>query len=247
MGCWDSSGQYAQALFTHLLDGLGLNMTPNQPLFDDSDANENNFKETTSDREITVTDPDARPALRTPPMQEIQFFIIRFMELLMGRNAFAVDFWSNPIDQVQIRDYKTRTLHAPEVARDADVPSHQIINQAANNRVDEYIQNLQFHILKRYKLAILSIQHVLEGNTKETLTYLVGMRAALLRFAERSTYIRMQMKKGAQGAQQFDPDYNGVMSYRNQPTYALRLIQGQGSKDLVNLQVGQFSAIAMES
>ncbi|KAA6363401.1 MAG: hypothetical protein EZS28_041072, partial [Streblomastix strix] len=96
-----------------------------------------------------------------------------------------------------------------------------------------------------YKLTILSIQHVLEGNTKETLIDLVGMCAALLSFAERSTYIRIQMKEGAQGAQQFDPGYNGVMSHAIQPLHALRLIQGQGSQDLVNPQAGQYSATAM--
>ncbi|KAA6357972.1 MAG: hypothetical protein EZS28_046501, partial [Streblomastix strix] len=196
-------------------------------------------------REITVTDADAGPALRTPPMQEIQYFIMRFMELLTGRNAFAIDFWANPIVQAQIRDYKARTLHAPEVTRHAEVPPHQILNNAANSRVDGYIQNLQFQILMLYKLTILSIQHVLEGNTKETLIDLVGMCAALLRFAERSTYIRIQMKEGAQGAQQFDPGYDGVMSHAIQPLHALRLIQGQGSQDLVNPQAGQYSATAM--
>ncbi|KAA6372954.1 MAG: hypothetical protein EZS28_031518, partial [Streblomastix strix] len=220
-------------------------MTPGQPLADDRDANGSDTNVFASDREITVTDADAGPALRTPPMQEIQFFIMRFMELLTGRNAFAIDFWANPIAQAQIRDYKARTLHAPEVTRHAEVPPHQVLNNAANSRVDGYIQNLQFQILMLYKLTILSIQHVLEGNTKETLIDLVGMCAALLRFAERSTYIRIQMKEGAQGAQQFDPGYNGVMSHAIQPLHALRLIQGQGSQDLVNPQAGQYSATAM--
>ncbi|KAA6363924.1 MAG: hypothetical protein EZS28_040549, partial [Streblomastix strix] len=167
------------------------------------------------------------------------------MELLTGRNAFAIDFWANPIAQAQIRDYKARTLHAPEVTRHAEVPPHQILNNAANSRVDGYIQNLQFQILMLYKLTILSIQHVLELNTKETLIDLVGMCTALLRFAERSTYIRIQMKEGAQGAQQFDPGYNGVMSHAIQPLHALGLIQGQGSQDLVNPQAGQYFATAM--
>ncbi|KAA6388976.1 MAG: hypothetical protein EZS28_015495, partial [Streblomastix strix] len=162
-----------------------------------------------------------------------------------GRNAFAIDFWANPIAQAQIRDYKARTLHPPEVKRHAEVPPHQVLNNAANSRVNEYIQNLQFQILMQYKLTILSIQHVLEGNTKETLIDLVGMSAALLRFAERSTYIRIHMKEGAQGAQQFDPGYNGVMSHAIQPLHALSLIQGQGSQDLVNPQAGQYSATAM--
>ncbi|KAA6359939.1 MAG: hypothetical protein EZS28_044535, partial [Streblomastix strix] len=56
------------------------------------------------------------------------------MELLTGRNAFAIDFWANPIAQAQIRDYKARILHAPEVTRHAEVPPHQILNNAANSR-----------------------------------------------------------------------------------------------------------------
>ncbi|KAA6381103.1 MAG: hypothetical protein EZS28_023371 [Streblomastix strix] len=55
------------------------------------------------------------------------------------------------------------------------------------------------------------------------------------------------MKEGAQGAQQFDPSYNGVMSHAIQPLHALRLIQGQESQDLVNPQAGQYSATAMRS
>ncbi|KAA6355629.1 MAG: hypothetical protein EZS28_048843, partial [Streblomastix strix] len=131
-----------------------------------------------------------------------------FMELLTGRNAFAIDFWANPIAQAQIRDYKARTLHAPEVTRHAVVPPHQVLNNAAISRIDGYIQNLQNQILMMYKLTILSIQRILEGNTKETLIDLVGMCAALLRFAVRSIQIRIQMKEGAQWAQQFDPGYN---------------------------------------
>ncbi|KAA6374190.1 MAG: hypothetical protein EZS28_030285, partial [Streblomastix strix] len=169
----------------------------------DRDANRSDTNVFASDREISVTDADAGPALRTPPMQEIQYFIMRFMELLTGRNAFAIDFWANPTAQVQIRKYKARTLHAPE------------------------------------------IQQVLEGNTKDTLIDLVGMCTALLRFAERSTYIRKQIKEGVQGAQQFDPGYNGVISHAIQPLHAMRLIQGQGSQDLVIPQAGQQSAIAM--
>ncbi|KAA6376088.1 MAG: hypothetical protein EZS28_028386 [Streblomastix strix] len=211
---------------------------------DNRDANGSDTNVFASDREITVTDADAGPALRTLSMQEIQFFIMRFMELLTGRNAFAIDFWANPIAQAQIRDYKARTLHAPEVTRHAEVPQHQVLSNAANSRVDRYIQNLQFQILMLYKLTILSIQHVLEENTKKILIDLVGMCAALLRFAERSTYIQIQMKEGAQGAQQFDPGYNGVMSYAIQSLHALRLMQGQGSQDLVNPQAGQYSATA---
>ncbi|KAA6372490.1 MAG: hypothetical protein EZS28_031983, partial [Streblomastix strix] len=239
-----ASGQNAQALFTYLRDGAGLNMTPSQPLIDDRDANGSDIHVFASDCESTVTDADAGPALMNPPMQEIQYFIMRFMELLTGRNAFAIDFWANPIAQAQIRDYKARTLHAPEVIRHAEVPPHQILYNAANSREDGYIQNLQFQILMLYKLTILSIQHVLQGNPKETLIDLVSMCAALLRFAERSTSIRIQMKEGTQGAQQFDSGYNRVMSHEIQPLHALRLIQGQGSQDQVNPQAGQYSATA---
>ncbi|KAA6364409.1 MAG: hypothetical protein EZS28_040063, partial [Streblomastix strix] len=71
------------------------------------------------------------------------------------------------------------------------------------------------------------------------------MCAALLRFAERSTYIRIQMKERAQEAQQFDQGQNGVMSHAIQPLLALRLMQRLGSRDLVNPQAGQYSATAM--
>ncbi|KAA6353913.1 MAG: hypothetical protein EZS28_050561, partial [Streblomastix strix] len=96
-------------------------MTPSQPQIDDRDANGSYTNVFASDREITVTDADAGPALKTPPMQEIQYFIMRFMELLTGRNAFAIDFWANPIALAQIRDYKAQTLDAPEVTRHAEV------------------------------------------------------------------------------------------------------------------------------
>ncbi|KAA6391588.1 MAG: hypothetical protein EZS28_012887 [Streblomastix strix] len=238
-------GQNARTLFTHLRYGAGLNTTPNQSLVDDRDTNGSDTIVFASEREITVTDADAGPALRTPPMQEIQFLIMKFMELLTGRNAFAIDFWANPIAKAQIRDFKARTLQASEVTRHAEVPPHQVLNNAANSRVDGYIQNLQFQIQMLYKLTILLIQHVLEGNTKETLIDLVGMCVALLSFAERSTYIRIQMKEGTQGAQQFNPGYNGVISHAIQPLHALRLIQGQGSQDLVNPQAGKYSATAM--
>ncbi|KAA6386203.1 MAG: hypothetical protein EZS28_018269 [Streblomastix strix] len=240
-----ASGQNAQALFIHLRDGTDLNTTPSQPLIDDRDVNECDTNVFASDREITVTDADTGPALRTPSMQEIQNFIMRFMKLLTGRNAFAIDFWANPIAQAQIRNYKARSLHTPEVTRHVEVLPQQVLNNAANSRVDGYIQNLQFQILMLYKITVLSIQHVLEGKSKETLIDLVGKCAALFRFAERSTYIQIQMKKGAQGAEQFDPGYNGVMPHVIQPLHALRLIQGQGSQDLVNLQAGQYSATAM--
>ncbi|KAA6354841.1 MAG: hypothetical protein EZS28_049632 [Streblomastix strix] len=101
-----ASGQNAQALFTLLREGAGLNMTPSQPLIDDRDANRNETNVFASDREITVTDTDAGPALRTPPMQEIQFFIMRIMELLTRRNAFAIDFRAISIAQAQKMDYK---------------------------------------------------------------------------------------------------------------------------------------------
>ncbi|KAA6318972.1 MAG: hypothetical protein EZS28_054877, partial [Streblomastix strix] len=125
-------------------------MTLSQPLMDDRDANGSDTNVFASDREITVTDADAGPALSSLPMQEIQFFIMRFIELLTRLNAFAIDFSTNAIAQAQIRDYKARTLHAPEVTRHVEVPPHQILNNAANSRVDGYIQNLQFQILMLY-------------------------------------------------------------------------------------------------
>ncbi|KAA6373680.1 MAG: hypothetical protein EZS28_030792 [Streblomastix strix] len=85
----------AQALFAYLHDGAGLNTTPSQPLGDDRDANGNDTNVFASDREIPMTDADAGPALKTPPMQEIQFFIMRLMQLLTGRNTIAIDFWAN--------------------------------------------------------------------------------------------------------------------------------------------------------
>ncbi|KAA6396034.1 MAG: hypothetical protein EZS28_008436 [Streblomastix strix] len=156
-----------------------------------------------------------------------------------------MDFWANPIAQAQIRDYKARTMHAPEIQKRVEIPSHPVLNNAANSRVEGYVQNLQFQILILYKLSILSIQHVLEENTKRSLIDLVGMCAALLRFAERLTYIRMQMKEGAQGDKQFDPRNNRVKSHEIQPLHSLRLIYGQVSQDLINPQAGQYFASAM--
>ncbi|KAA6378076.1 MAG: hypothetical protein EZS28_026399, partial [Streblomastix strix] len=232
-------------LFIHHRDGAGLNKTPNKHLIDDRDANRNDTNVFANDREISVTDADAGPALKKLSMQDMQFFIMRFMELITGRNAFAIDYQANPIAQAQVQDQEARTLQAPEMTKHAEVPPHEIINNAANSRVDGFIQNLQFQILMLYKLTILSIQHVLVGNTRETLIDLVGMSAALLRFAEWSTYIWIQKKEGAQEAQQFDPSCNRVMSHVIQPLHALRLIQGQRSQDLVNPQAGQYSATAM--
>ncbi|KAA6389886.1 MAG: hypothetical protein EZS28_014588 [Streblomastix strix] len=94
-------------------------------------------------------------------------------------------------------------------------------------------------------ITILSNQYVLEANTKEVLIDLAGMCAALLGFVERSTFIHIQIQKGAKGAQKFDPNDNGVMSHAIQLLYKLRLIQKQGIKDLVNPHVGQHSTTAM--
>ncbi|KAA6323535.1 MAG: hypothetical protein EZS28_054303, partial [Streblomastix strix] len=58
-----ANGQNAQALFTHLRDGAGLNTTPSQPLVDDRDTNGSDTNVFVSDREITVIDADAGPAL----------------------------------------------------------------------------------------------------------------------------------------------------------------------------------------
>ncbi|KAA6326408.1 MAG: hypothetical protein EZS28_053953, partial [Streblomastix strix] len=82
----------AQAFFAHLRDGSDLNTTPSQSLTDKRDANWYDFSVFRSDCEITVTDVDVGPALKNPPMQETQFFIMKLMELVTGRNAFAMDF-----------------------------------------------------------------------------------------------------------------------------------------------------------
>ncbi|KAA6374499.1 MAG: hypothetical protein EZS28_029977, partial [Streblomastix strix] len=160
--------------------------------------------------------------------------------------AFAIDFWANPIAQAQIRDYKARTLHAPEVTGHAEVPPHQILNNAAKSHMVKYIQNFQYQILMLYKLTILSIQQILEENTRMTLIDLVDMCAVHLRFARRSTCICIQMKEGAKGAQQLNLSYNGVMSHAIQPLHALKLIQEQGSQVLVNPQADQYSATATD-
>ncbi|KAA6377401.1 MAG: hypothetical protein EZS28_027073, partial [Streblomastix strix] len=62
-----ASGQNAQALFTDLRDGAGLNTTLSQPLVVDSDAIGSDTNVFASDREITMTDADVGPALRTSP------------------------------------------------------------------------------------------------------------------------------------------------------------------------------------
>ncbi|KAA6384338.1 MAG: hypothetical protein EZS28_020135 [Streblomastix strix] len=99
-------GQNAQALFTLLHDGADFSMTLNNSLADEKDANRSDFNVFVSYREIKVINADAGPALSTPPTQEIQFLIMRFIEQLSGRNAFAIDFWANPIAQAQIWDYE---------------------------------------------------------------------------------------------------------------------------------------------
>ncbi|KAA6381527.1 MAG: hypothetical protein EZS28_022945 [Streblomastix strix] len=111
------------------------------------------------------------------------------------------------------------------------------------NILKELISHAEIPLLQT--LTIHSIQHVLEENTKETFVDLVCVCAALLRFAQRSTYIRIRIQEGAQKAQQFDPSYNGIISLAIQRQHTLRLIQGQGSQDLVNQQVDQYSALAM--
>ncbi|KAA6395264.1 MAG: hypothetical protein EZS28_009209 [Streblomastix strix] len=110
-----ASSQNAQVLFTHLRDRADLNMTPSQPFVVDKDANGSDTNVFANDCEITMTDDDAGHALRKLQMQEIQYFITRFIELINWRNAFAIDFWANPIAQAQIWDYRARTLHIPEI------------------------------------------------------------------------------------------------------------------------------------
>ncbi|KAA6371617.1 MAG: hypothetical protein EZS28_032858 [Streblomastix strix] len=111
--------------------------------------------------------------------------------------------------------------------------------------IEEHSQGQLFNHGYKLGLQTSDVVDFSEGNTRETPNDLVGMCAALLRFAERSIYIMILMNEGAQGAQQFDPGYNGFMSHALQPLHALRLIQGQGSQDLVNLQAGQYSATVM--
>ncbi|KAA6372591.1 MAG: hypothetical protein EZS28_031880, partial [Streblomastix strix] len=53
------------------------------------------------------------------------------------------------------------------------------------------------------------------------------------------------MKEGVQWAQKFDSNQNEVISNAIQLLHALGLIQGQGGKDLVKSQAGQYSATAM--
>ncbi|KAA6386226.1 MAG: hypothetical protein EZS28_018249 [Streblomastix strix] len=67
----------------------------------------------------------------------------------------------------------------------------------------------------REQSAILSIQHELERNTNERLIDLVGLSAVLICFAERSIYIRIQMKESACRAQYFDPGNNRGNIIRN--------------------------------
>ncbi|KAA6378113.1 MAG: hypothetical protein EZS28_026360 [Streblomastix strix] len=221
-----ASGQSAHALFTHFRDGADLNMTPSQPLADDRDANGSDTNVFASDREITVTDADAGPALKTSPMQEIQFFIMRFMELLTGRNAFAIEFWANSFAQAQNRDYMARILHETEVIRHTKQPPHQILNNTVNCRVDGFIQNLQFLILILHKLTILSKQHMLEGVKKDTLIDQVSMWAALLRFAERCHVTRIST------IQCFVTDTGTRISGLNQPANGQILINSDGTRTI---------------
>ncbi|KAA6367734.1 MAG: hypothetical protein EZS28_036738 [Streblomastix strix] len=59
---------------------------------------------------------------------------------------------------------------------------------------------------------------------KHSKSVIFGMLTALLNFAERSTFIRIQKKQSMQGAQQIDPGYNGVMSHAIYQYRALRLM-----------------------
>ncbi|KAA6389885.1 MAG: hypothetical protein EZS28_014587 [Streblomastix strix] len=128
-----ASGQNAQVLFTHLRDRSGLVWTSNEPLIDYRDANVKDTNVSASNCEITKINADARRALKKMPMQEIQFFIMRILELLTGQNAFAIDFWASSIALAQIPDYKAQTLHASKVTRHVDIPSHQVLNNATNS------------------------------------------------------------------------------------------------------------------
>ncbi|KAA6398190.1 MAG: hypothetical protein EZS28_006283 [Streblomastix strix] len=106
----------------------GLNSTRSQPLTDDIDATGSDINVFASDCEITVTDADAGRALITPPIQEIYFFTLMFMELLNRRNAFAKEFWANTIVQTQVWDYYAQIMNVPEATRLVEILMHQILN-----------------------------------------------------------------------------------------------------------------------
>ncbi|KAA6387857.1 MAG: hypothetical protein EZS28_016617 [Streblomastix strix] len=114
--------QNAQALFTNLIDGADLNMTPNQPLTDDRDTNGNYTNMFASDREITVIDTDVGSTLRTSSTQKILFFIIRFMELLTGRNADDKTCRSTTAQNLEQRlEQPSRRIHLEFIVSNSDV------------------------------------------------------------------------------------------------------------------------------
>ncbi|KAA6366715.1 MAG: hypothetical protein EZS28_037757, partial [Streblomastix strix] len=147
----------AVALFGHLMEGACLNKSHLGSSIEDRDANGNEFNVFASDREIIVTDADAGPALRTQLMQEIQYSIMKYMELLTERTGFAIDFWANPIAQSLVLEFNARTLQTPEVTRNAEISMHHALSNNLNRRNDGYNQNLQFQISLLYKLAILHV------------------------------------------------------------------------------------------
>ncbi|KAA6359660.1 MAG: hypothetical protein EZS28_044813 [Streblomastix strix] len=76
-----ASVKYGLAFFGYRNESSNLNITPNQHLDDDKNANSNDFHACASDCEIAITDADAGPALRRPPMHVIQYFIMKFIKL----------------------------------------------------------------------------------------------------------------------------------------------------------------------
>ncbi|KAA6395124.1 MAG: hypothetical protein EZS28_009345 [Streblomastix strix] len=77
MGNWRSltqaNSEFVQVLFGHLRKSSTLDILLSLPIIDDSNANKNDFNIFASNREITVIDADAGPALKTMSMQEIQY------------------------------------------------------------------------------------------------------------------------------------------------------------------------------
>ncbi|KAA6402053.1 MAG: hypothetical protein EZS28_002418 [Streblomastix strix] len=68
-----------------------------------------------SEKNISVTDADAGPALRKPTKLEIQHFIMKLFKYLTGRNALAIDFLVYKIAHAQMQDFNERILHATEI------------------------------------------------------------------------------------------------------------------------------------
>ncbi|KAA6357629.1 MAG: hypothetical protein EZS28_046844 [Streblomastix strix] len=94
-----SGSEHVDVLFGHTKYGADLKITPTVTVVDEMDVYINDFNEFASGQEIVVTVADAQPAHWMPLLQDVQYFIMKFIELLTRRNAFAIDFWANPIAQ----------------------------------------------------------------------------------------------------------------------------------------------------